>query len=143
MQIFVKNPKTGNIVITLEVESSDTLANVKAKIQEKKGIPSGRQQLFFNHKQLEYGRALVDYNIQNESTPHVFNRSWTMGGALVDYNIQNESTLHLLIAWNPWKFSKQNFINTLIGFPTTVHSILSSKFDEHWRIGLIIILPNV
>jgi hypothetical protein len=39
--------------------------------------------------------------------------------------------------------SKWNFINTLIAFQRTVHSILSSTLDEHWRIGLIIMLPNV
>jgi hypothetical protein len=41
------------------------------------------------------------------------------------------------------EIGKQNFINPLTAFPRTVHSILSSTFDEHWRIGLIIMLPNV
>jgi ubiquitin len=50
MEIFVQT-STGNI-ITLEVESSDTLAAVKPKIQEKNGIPSDRQRLFFKHKRL-------------------------------------------------------------------------------------------
>ena len=62
MQMLVKTP-TGK-TITLEVEPSDSIENVKAKIQDQGGILAGRIKLVFAGKISEAGRTLSDYNIQ-------------------------------------------------------------------------------
>lgn len=81
MQIFIEiKVDTGSSPITLEVEPTDRIEDVKAKIQDKEGVPPDQQILTYNGMELKDGNTLQDYSIQKDSTIVLVLRENAWGG---------------------------------------------------------------
>lgn len=98
MQIFVKflNGRT----ITLEVRESDTIYDVKAKIEDKEGIPAGHQRLIFVDEELVGSCTLGDYYVQEQSTirlvlrgMHIFVKSLS-DDIMATLEVEKEDTVY-------------------------------------------------
>ena len=69
MQVFVKT-LTGK-TISVDVEPDESVESLKAKIQEKEGVPPDQQRIIFGGKQLDGLKSLSDYDIDDDSTVHL------------------------------------------------------------------------
>ena len=100
MEIFIKT-LTGK-TITLEVEPSDTIEDVKIKIQYKEGIPIDQQMLMCGGEPLKASHTLFDYNIQEESTLDLLVKSKISNGEIeIDISVNNyEKTITLRVAYS-------------------------------------------
>lgn len=144
MQIFVKTLSGKHI--TLEVEPTDHIEDVKEKIEDKEGIDSNHIKLVFAGKVLEDGNTLQDYSIQKDSTLHLFfvdnytvEISYTVSNAYTisipqNVDLSNESMIQVEVKNVNIEEGKQIDITISDGIDNDGNIILSQENDSDMRL---------
>ena len=134
MGIFVKT--LTKKIIPLEVKATDTIAEVKAKIQEKEGIPSDQQELgFIPHKFLEDGWTLGDYNVQMGDAIHVLPK--VRRGVKVFIRTQSDKTTTLEVDANDTIKNMKDRIGIVERIPSVHQQLIyaGKKLEDKMTLG--------